>query len=506
MRLRIKTLLPKISLSIISFLFFLSILEVGLRVAGYLIYRERISASYRQDLLNPQDNRRFGHGIRQTERGDYPNEESPREKVYTILCVGDSYTFGGHSDFDRTYPALLQKKLNSLGLNTHFVVINGGSCEYNSSQVLRRLPVLVKDYDPDAVMLLVGAANSFNFALYNENINPFVEFIRNLRVYKMFRIVKLNLEKKVYPLFIKSKKVYDPQLIGADGYELCKPRWDKMRIYIESMSSLDSFNSLYEEVWYLHNKGRIREALRLCTDYLEDNPNDERLLCLYGYLTYKRGDIKKAEEIFQNVYELYPDSEQTMSWLSYFYNSLGRSGDPKYWNDVRIFCMALKFDPYYDLHTYYNLAHSYDLQSRYEASYVVDFLEEMLRDDPGLKKHHMFCSYYEYFRNQQEWSEKVKQWLRRDLEKIVRFCKDKGLELIIQNYPYNYPMANRILKELARKYSLSFIDHNSVFSNLVESSGIKGKYFADDNHCTDRGHEVMVENIVGSLLNEGIVR
>ncbi len=104
----------KLIISAVSLLFFLGILETGLRIAGR-IYSGRITAesgSYVKD-------------------GDY----------ITILTIGDSYTVGGAVAREDSYPSILQEKL-SAEVKEYVRVINGGICEANSTQVLQVLQAL----------------------------------------------------------------------------------------------------------------------------------------------------------------------------------------------------------------------------------------------------------------------------------------------------------------------------------------------------------------------------
>ena len=111
---------------------------------------------------------------------------------------------------------------------------------------------------------------------------------------------------------------------------------------------------------------------------------------------------------------------------------------------------------------------------------------------------------YDFFKNREIWEQRIDDWLRNDLEQIVKFCKQKNITLIVQNYPYPYLKVNKILKEIADKYNLPFVDNYSIFSKLVAQNG-EEKYFTDYDHCTLRGHKIMVQNIYKTLVVEGIV-
>lgn len=75
-------------------------------------------------------------------------------KKTTIISVGDSLTAGFGVDFDKSYPALLQKKLGAKGYNT--TVINSGVSGETSSGTLSRI-TWVLEMKPDIVILETGA-------------------------------------------------------------------------------------------------------------------------------------------------------------------------------------------------------------------------------------------------------------------------------------------------------------------------------------------------------------
>ena len=61
-----------------------------------------------------------------------------------------------------------------------------------------QMPELINTYKPDIVILLVGSANRFNLVDYDlYNRGSIKNFICNLRIYKMARILHVNLKGKM---------------------------------------------------------------------------------------------------------------------------------------------------------------------------------------------------------------------------------------------------------------------------------------------------------------------
>jgi len=77
-----------------------------------------------------------------------------------VLCVGDSHTYGLYVPGDKTYPAQLQSLLRRNGIEAN--VINMGIPGQNSSQLRQSLASLMDQYEPEIVLVLIGANNGWN--------------------------------------------------------------------------------------------------------------------------------------------------------------------------------------------------------------------------------------------------------------------------------------------------------------------------------------------------------
>lgn len=82
---------------------------------------------------------------------------------FTILCAGDSHTYGADVPAQETYPAHLARLLDEQAPGAYSVV-NVGVPGMNTAQVLDRLPGLVRRYRADMVLVWVGINNSWNQA------------------------------------------------------------------------------------------------------------------------------------------------------------------------------------------------------------------------------------------------------------------------------------------------------------------------------------------------------
>ena len=79
----------------------------------------------------------------------------------TVVCVGDSHTYGAVVDAQASYPARLQVELNDAAPG-RFRVINLGVPGYNTTQVLNRLPDQVLRQDAAMILVWVGINDIWN--------------------------------------------------------------------------------------------------------------------------------------------------------------------------------------------------------------------------------------------------------------------------------------------------------------------------------------------------------
>jgi len=255
----------------------------------------------------------------------------------------------------------------------------------------------------------------------------------------------------------------------------------------------------YIDLGYFYNEfRRYRQAAEVWKKLIQLKPDDDRLYVELGNAYQRLEQFDQAIKMYRKAIEINPYQSQA-------YTELGNisicHGD--YDKGMEFLFKAIEIDSSKFIN-YYFLTRAYELQNKYDSEYVLKIFENMVERHPELKKNKLFMNNYDFFKNREIWEQRIDDWLRNDLEQIVKFCKQKNITLIVQNYPYPYLKVNKILKEIADKYNLPFVDNYSIFSKLVAQNG-EEKYFTDYDHCTLRGHKIMVQNIYKTLVVEGIV-
>jgi lysophospholipase L1-like esterase len=352
---------------------------------------------------------------------------------YVILCLGDSFTLGGNVQVKETYPFYLKRILDLNHPDKKIKVINRGICEYNSAQVLRILPKELSYYSPDFVILLVGASNEFNFiGFFNKEktlYSQLKDMIYNLRIYKMIKMIALNLNKKIFLQRLKSD-------VNLRNYKLIDKDW-----------LIDLINPNYH----------IFEEIA--------NMNSD----LVSYFE-QIGEDKRASDLFKRFLEIDPNSDLLVYQISNYVE--------RYFHKSK-----------------------HNLESNF-----MDFLDR-IKNAPEPKDNRLSRERFRFFKSLQETynKEKIDSRLREDIEEIVNVCLKNNVKIIIQNYPFPYPMADKALRDIAVNYSLLFVDNGKSFAELKTKRKID-EYFQDDTHCTPLGYQTMAENIYKLIQSENIFK
>ncbi len=169
----------RILLMFISLMVFLVVLELSLRAAGYIY--SNVSDNTKTRVISKKHNKEF-----------------------TILCLGDSYTFGLGADKYNSYPAYLERILNEKFPARKYKVYNGGIIGNNSSTVaLEDLQKHISEITPDLIIVMTGCNNAWllsgriclylhkynNGALIGTRLKKIGLVLERSKVYKLIRIL-----------------------------------------------------------------------------------------------------------------------------------------------------------------------------------------------------------------------------------------------------------------------------------------------------------------------------
>jgi len=117
--------------------------------------------------------------------------DAGHNNTFTVLCLGDSFTYGIGAHSDKSYPKQLEGII-STNEKIPVRVINAGICAGNTTQMLEQIQILLEKDHPDAVVMLFGMANSWNYYGFSKKST----FLNNLRIYKLIVRIVQNLHYK----------------------------------------------------------------------------------------------------------------------------------------------------------------------------------------------------------------------------------------------------------------------------------------------------------------------
>lgn len=475
-------LIVKISISLVSLLFFLSLLEIGLRTTGILYNLNRNTLSH-QEINSPS-------------RVEFEKLTSAHSlDKYVILTIGDSYTYGGINPINETYPYFLEEKLRIQSPFKNPVVINGGICDYNSRQVTLRFNDMIKKHKPDMVVILTGASDQFNLTGYNLEERGVNTFFSNLRIFKMAQIIELNLKAK-----LNKDPFFD---FFRSSLEI------SVEDYLEEKSRIDNLltsKTFFDKAWYYFNQGQLSQALSNAQAGLNSHERPDESLIQMAYFYYmdfqqsqNSESLQHALKLYEKAYTDYPESIFALNHLVYFYYDLSEFyfASKQFNLSVKYLLKAIPLDPT-DEKNYTLLVKAFNLQNQYDGTAIVKVLESMIARNPRIRERKDFNNYYVLFQNKKKWEEEINQGVLDNLNEIITLAKENQIEIVLQNYPYPYPDINEIIKKAAQTHQVSLVDNASRFATLTQEEGWD-KYFMKDGHCTTNGYRVIAENVYNTI-------
>lgn len=450
------TVKKKVALIVFGMLSAVAFVEVGLQLSGFYIQNSR--GNVYQGVLDIV-----------ASTGDYDQ---------TILAVGDSFTFGGNVSNEHTFPFQLNELANKGPDHSRkYRVINAGKCEANTEIVLENFLDFFKTYRPNIVILLAGAADRYNFTntrienefrkesaeVFNPVVNKGTSWFWSLKTVTLMRVIYTNFLIKGFWEFVSPEPI---------------PQYHEEKIMFSNLEHLFTF-------YQMLNKGDIHEAqvafeaikypgktmtffdLAQSDHYLSDEQLSQEFQNLANspiyYLTSKQR-YKEAMDVIFKFLDVSPLNEYTQN-LNFFFHRL---------------LLAFQFQEFY--------------KAEDVALKIKKFLDENRDKIKDQRLRDLYEKYYLYFADQEKLRTQINLKRIENLEKIIEYALSHHAKIIIQNYPGQFLESNEVLENLAKKYSLPFVNQFQMAQDLVIKDGRK-KYFDDDEHCTPLTYQFMASNL-----------
>jgi tetratricopeptide (TPR) repeat protein len=449
----------KIILIIFGIVLFLVLIEISLRLAGFIHL--------------------FIQG--------YRNRLALKEKdTYRILCLGESTTFG----YEDSYPSQLEKILNQENPNIKFKVINKGIPGATSETIVLQLPDNIDKYKPHIVVVMMGINDREITIPYKGAYYLKLRiFIKNLRLYKLARFILLNLKAKLKEIntffskgsfkrkvIIDNDRRYDWDYVKLGWYYQEQGDNKKAEKMFKKAIETNPLNDWpYVELWqYYKLKGRLDEAKQLFDKGLELNPSSYWIHIGLGCFYYETNNYNLAEEMFKKAIEIDSKRPEGYLWLGEIYLK-----QKKFKEAEESFKKVLSIQP-----------------NNTKACLALSLIYEFLKNNELTEKYRNMIENKEI-----EYYNPITQQNYCRLKEIVM---GRGIKLICVQYPLRSVEALR--KIFKDREGIIFVDNEKIFKEAVKRKGYH-TYFTDSfagdfGHCTAEGNYLLAKNIAKVILKE----
>jgi tetratricopeptide (TPR) repeat protein len=458
-----------------------------------------------------------------------------RKGDYTILCMGDSFTFGIGASEGGDYPRQLERLLNSKIRNRRFVVVNRGVGGYNTSQILNNFPAWVDEIKPDLIVVMAGGANAWNYWGYRSYkrgdsvLSSMHDQLYRIRIFKLIKLLQ-----KRFPDAIRLLKARIKTSPGSADYnaglgniytELNQYekaiKWFKAGIQVDP-KDVDNYRGLG---YVFRELGDYNQSIEWFKVGIEVCPGDPELYAKVG-MTYLRVNesekaihwfkkgiavdashssnyygigcvyswLRKHEEAikwFKEGIQVNPEDSNNYTGIGYVYRDSGRPEKAMRW-----FKQGIRVNPD-DISNYHGLAEAYNDTGEIPGDKTIELMAEAAKRNPVAKE------YIKMFENKRRIGLEARKWMESDLEKITGICREKQIPIILQNYPQRWEFLSPS-SEFAEKHGALFVDNRKAFNEMWERGERREDYFVPDGHCNDLGYSLMAKNIYDVIVKANI--
>jgi tetratricopeptide (TPR) repeat protein len=218
------------------------------------------------------------------------------------------------------------------------------------------------------------------------------------------------------------------------------------------------------------------------------DPNDSRFYINLGKVYAEKYEYEEALKYFKKAIALQPDAEP--------YYEIGQINRIKrnYPEAIKWYKEAIIVNPLYAARTVPRILAIFDEEKNYDGALKV--FNELVAINPTL------ANSLRLFQERKEINLDVEKWITDDLVKIINLCKERGIAVILMDYPGGLRIKaginSHIIQRLAEEKSLPFIDNYSVFNHLPN----KADYFVPDGHCNAKGYGIIARNAFNIVIRQ----
>ncbi|MFH2137587.1 MAG: GDSL-type esterase/lipase family protein [Candidatus Omnitrophota bacterium] len=396
---------------------------------------------------------------------------------FTIICLGDSFTYGTGAGPENSWPVQLEYILNRNKKEKSFRVLNLGYPDFTSAMALRKFKESFPVLNPDMVVIMIGRSDAWSLPEKMANGPDFFSQVTSvylkLKTVKLIKIISENIKGAI------KKHAAGKDIAGNEGaasakdiYELIKQgngytiehRFEQAKSCYCRAREIDPENRtvLLELGRCYKLSGEYEKAVHTFALLLKQDINDSNIFTELDDVFISWNDPAKAVDFYTRLFKQYPSNhikEKLGKALIVEADVLVSNNDSK---------KAIVF---------YGRAWALDPQNKgiYSGPLYNRAIAEGV--SAGKKTNHQ-------------------QQLFANLEKLARICRQENIPLIFSGYPQELSMP---IQDVSGKYKISLVDHRRKFAELLRNDK-EQKYFIKDGHCTAEGYRIVAENIAEKII------
>lgn len=514
----------KIMLILLGLFLTMLILEMGLRISGFIM----ISLQERRNLQSIKENGKF-----------------------RIMCLGESTT-------QNQYPAYLEEILNKRNIGVKFSVLDKGRAGLKTAEILAQLEANLDAYQPDMIVTMMGVNDGRgNHLPYEAESSLTTTLIfKSLKVYKLIRLIWLHMITKLketgFFIQIRNNQFTERarQSILEDKSGKAHNKQDLFFAPEQSFKKAIALNPKNVFIYYIElgrfykEQGKFAESEEMLKKAIALNPKNDsayvELGILYrdqwknfksiqafkkaielnyrnyyayeilGWLYREEKAYADSEQAFKKAIEIYPGSNAAYVGLGRLYREQG-----KYADSEQAYKTAIELNPKNDC-IYEGLGRLYREQGKYADLEQVFKKAIELNPECDLVCAGLAVMYYETGKNKlyKVYAEKVdklrdKYYNPATINNYLRLKEildRRKVKLVCAQYPMrNIAQLKKIFGENTQG-NIIFVDNERIFKEAVRKEGYN-EYFVDMfsgdfGHCTEKGNRLLAENIANVILKE----
>lgn len=438
----------------------------------------------------------------------YSNHNREKQQAAkTILCLGDSFTFGNGAPDGLDYPSQLQEILTDNGFDV--CVINRGIVGGTTTMVIENLERDIDECSPDAIVLLVGGTNEIDLAGLLDFLNKdswssnMLSVLGRLHTVRLIRSGLSALRALGRREIFSEEESIEEENTGEESSEeegIDGERAEDENAADESTGDVrekmpDRQDSLFSQGLEKYHNEQYSAALDVflrCA--FDDYENPLVFDLLFKCLSFQEERVDEALSRLDALAGKMPDPYLLFRNLFLWHFSRG-----EYAKARRYIGDGLRRSP--ERKDYYNLALQFFRPGRAGAEKE---REALLFEMEQLEAKVAFAG--RYVRLAREWMSREKEqkvfvrWISSDMEKILDICRSRNVPVMLQSYPDSYFLYDELC-QMAERRGLPFVDQHSMF--LAMGFKKRADFFAPDGHCNEKGYAKMARNIFERLQQCG---